>query len=257
MCIRDSFKNGETEPWSWRQMLAALSPPVKNLVLGSNPSLGVVRITCEPVPGSYDHKRSHAARHLGRPYGPEAVVPVWDFFVTRTDGSTVRFHTNYRNNKVEVAKVSGGRATEELPKPPRKGPGKSDGPGTYRRQTQGNYDEIARSSQNNRGGGDGPAVPERPPGNFDVPGIYRRDNEGNSDQSACSPQNNRGGGVGPAAAEPPPGLQLGDITEPPPGLQHGEIERSEASWAWVAWDESGRGRQDQGVGSTETSRRMQ
>ena len=64
------FKAGETQPWSWRQMLAALSPAAKDLVLGSNPALGVTRITCEPIPGSYDHKRWHAALHLKNPTPP-------------------------------------------------------------------------------------------------------------------------------------------------------------------------------------------
>ena len=158
-----NFKAGETKPWSWRQMLAALNPAAKDLVLGSNPALGVVRITCAPVLGSYDHKRWHAARLLGRPYAEDAAVPVWDFFVTRTDGTTVRFHTSYTNNKVEMKKVSEDQAMEELPKPPKKGKGKSDGRGTYRRTTQGNYDRVAPSPQNNRGGGDGSAVAKAAP----------------------------------------------------------------------------------------------
>ena len=73
------FKDGESQPWSWRQMLAALNAEAKALVLGSNPALGVVRITCEPVAGSYDHKRWHAAQFLGLPYDGDASVPVWDF----------------------------------------------------------------------------------------------------------------------------------------------------------------------------------
>ena len=50
------FQSDERTPWSWRQMLAALSPKVKESVLGSEPVLGVVRITCQPELGSYDHK---------------------------------------------------------------------------------------------------------------------------------------------------------------------------------------------------------
>ena len=63
-----------------------------------------------------------------------------------------------------------------LPQPPRSGKGRSGGRGTYRRQTQGNYQRIVRSPQTpetNRGGGDAPAAlavaepgrgPEVPPG---------------------------------------------------------------------------------------------
>ena len=158
-----NFKQGERQPWSWREMLAALRADAKNLVFGADAALGVVRITCEPVEGSYDHKRCHAARHIGRPFGKDADVPVWDFFVTRTDATIVRFHTNYNDNKVQVAKVGGPQAIHELPKPPTKGKGKSDGRGTYKRLTQGNYDETVRSPQTHSGGGDVSAVAEPPP----------------------------------------------------------------------------------------------
>ena len=70
------FKEGETEPWSWRQMLAAMSPEAKKLISGADHALSVVRITCEPVPESYDHKRWHAAVPLGRPYGAGVRVRV-------------------------------------------------------------------------------------------------------------------------------------------------------------------------------------
>ena len=72
------FKEGETEPWSWRQMLAAMHPEATNPILGADPALSVVRITCEPVPGSYDHKRWVAAVDPGRPYGAGVRVRVWD-----------------------------------------------------------------------------------------------------------------------------------------------------------------------------------
>ena len=157
------FVEGETQPWSWRQMLASLNARAKALVLGSNPTLDVVRITCGPVAGSYDHKRWNAARMLGLPYDGDASVPVWDFGVTRSDGTTVRFHTNLNNNKVEVAMVDGASANLVLPQPPRAGKGRSDGPGTYKRQTRGNYDESVRSSQTHHSGCDGSAVAE-PPG---------------------------------------------------------------------------------------------
>ena len=165
------FKPGALQPWSWRQMLAAMSGEAKEKVLGSNPPLGVVRITCEPVAGLRDHKRINAVKETGRPYGAGAQVPLWDFFVTRSDGTTVRFHTNFTNNKVEVAKVDGAHAANELPKPPNKGKGKSDGPGTYKRQTTGNYDATVRSPQTHRGGGGGSAVAKQGLGLDAPPGL--------------------------------------------------------------------------------------
>ena len=70
------FTEGETQPWSWRQMLASLNARAKALVLGSSPTLDVVGVTCGPVAGSYDHKRCHAAVQLGVPYDSNALVPV-------------------------------------------------------------------------------------------------------------------------------------------------------------------------------------
>ena len=98
-----TFIEGATTPWSWRHMLAALSPAARDAVLGSNPTFGVVRIHCAPVHGSYDHKRWHVARHVDRPYAINAPVPVWNFSVVRTDGIVVRFHTRYTSNHGEVA----------------------------------------------------------------------------------------------------------------------------------------------------------
>ena len=81
-------------------------PPVaKDRILGRDIATAVRWITCEPVEGSYDHKRWHAARHVGRPFEEGAPVPVWDFHVYRTDDVVVRFHTSATNKKVEVAIV--------------------------------------------------------------------------------------------------------------------------------------------------------
>ena len=57
-------------------MLAGMTADAKEAVLGSTPRLGVVRIWCAPVAGSYDQNRMHAALHLGRPYARDAPVPV-------------------------------------------------------------------------------------------------------------------------------------------------------------------------------------
>ena len=208
-----AFKANATQPWSWRQMLAGLSPAAKDLVLGANPTLGVVRITCQPVPGSYDHKRWHAAMHIGRPYAADAEVLVWDFFVTRTDGTTVRFHTNYSNKKVEVASVDVAQPPLQLPGPPQKGKGKSDGPGTYRRKTTGNYEQIVGSSKTDRGGGDR--------GGGDRCGGDR----GGGDRG----EGDRGGGCGSGVAEP-----NGQVIPPaPPGLQ-------QTCWnGWNGWRDRG------------------
>ena len=118
-------------------MLAALKAEVKDRVLGSDRSVGVTRITCEAI-GGYDHKRWHAARAIGKPFAEGAPVPLWDFHVYRTDNVVTRFHTSLTNNKVEVATLDTGLV---LPGPPKAGKGKSDGEGTYKAKTTGNYQE--------------------------------------------------------------------------------------------------------------------
>ena len=127
----------EKEPWSWRQMLAGMTETAKTDILGDNPRLGVTRIVCAPTFGSYDHKRCHASKKgAGRRFGDGVRPLVWDFFVTRTDGTTKRLRTNWKGQRVEVTDVDN---PPKLPDPPRRGMGRSDGPGTYTRITKGNY----------------------------------------------------------------------------------------------------------------------
>ena len=71
-------------------------------------------------------------------------------FITRTDGSRVRFHTTYSTNKVDAADLS---EPPGLPGPPKHGKGRSDGRGTYRPKATGNYTTNSRSAQGTHGGG--------------------------------------------------------------------------------------------------------
>ena len=148
---------GATQPWSWREMLAAMPQNARARILG-DPARGVVRITCAPVQGSYDHKRHHAANQLSRPFPQTAPVPVWDFHVQLDNGRRVRFHTMHKGSNVEVAEITPLPAPA-LPGPPLRGKGLSDGPGTYRRITEANYNPRPRTRSNSppprRGGGKG------------------------------------------------------------------------------------------------------
>ena len=183
------FKAGETTPWSWRQMLAGMTPAAKDLVLGCDPRLGVARLFCAPVDGAYDHKRWHAALHIGRPFDAGAKVPVWDFWLERTDGSVVRFHTSYSNNKVEVATLGD---PPGLPRPPKHGKGRSDGQGTYKAKTSGNYTTNSRKVvKATHGGGDAAAAAQGQDGGTGADGA----------QEAQAAQANHGGGIGLTAAQ--------------------------------------------------------
>ena len=262
-----SFKQGETTPWSWRQRFAALTSEAKEKVLGCNPRLGVVRITCAPVIGSYDHKRWHAALHIGRPYGEGAAVPVWDFFVTRTNGTMVRFHTNYSNNKVEVADLMDPRG---LPGPPRKGKGRSDGPGTYRSKTTGNYNTVvaevvlgrdtATGTANSRGGGGGAdetpkthgggggasAAPDRHSGGSGAAAAQGSHSGGRGDAGQAS------GGSGDAAAQGSqgggPAIEARRRVRFAPDVSHSGRDGNGADgsegwewrgWGWHGWESRG------------------
>ena len=124
------------QPWSWRKMLNAMKPDLRDRICGQ---VGVVGMWLVPLPGSYDHKRQHAARELHKPFPEGAPVPVWDFIVRHGDGKMFRFHPNQTNNKLSLQEMEG--ALDSFPtRPKNKGAGRSDGPGTYRsmlRQTHG------------------------------------------------------------------------------------------------------------------------
>ena len=119
------------QPWSWREMLAGLRPDAMAAIVGTEEQGGVVSVTCEPLKDSYDHKRHHAAKEAGRPYPADAPVPVWDFVVTRFDGSAVRFHTSQTKNKVEIASVMARPNYPTNDMAPPKGRGESTGRGCY------------------------------------------------------------------------------------------------------------------------------
>jgi hypothetical protein len=89
-----------SQPWSWLQMFKSMKPECIEAIIGD----GITNIECAPDTRSYDHKRADAAKNLNKPFRKDAPVPVWDFFVTRKDGSTVSFHTNLADNKVSLWK---------------------------------------------------------------------------------------------------------------------------------------------------------
>ena len=132
-----AYELGEpTQPWSWRGMLNGMQEQTLDRIVGN----GIIGICCKPIEGAYDHKRRHAARLLGHPvYDDAAPVPIWDFVVTRVDGSGIRFHVSQTNRKVELIDVAD---LDYETEGPRKGKGKSDGKGTYRRMLASSYNEA-------------------------------------------------------------------------------------------------------------------
>ena len=89
---------------------------------------GLVSCECAPRPGSYDHKRHAALRAEGKLQ--DRRLPVWDFVLRRADGTGIRLHPQWSHKVVETIEVDGHTDPVE---PPRKGFGRSEGRGTFRK----------------------------------------------------------------------------------------------------------------------------
>ena len=130
---------GATTPWSWMQMLMQLPQNRFDEIVGPH---HICRITLEHVPGSTDQKRCNAAIkcHAQEPIPKEADAFVWDFHVLTSNGEVHRFHPDYTKKKAGAVKVLG--LAPSLPQGPAAGRGLSDGPGTFRRISDGNYNPV-------------------------------------------------------------------------------------------------------------------
>ena len=118
----------EQQPWSWRHLLGSLTKAPKELYASA-----VVELRIVPIPETCDHHR--LANHPGA--FPKGVrPPVWDFVVKLQDGTQWRLHPRHQRGKVDISRWDGGAFHSPIPK---KGPGLSDGPGTYRRITGAHY----------------------------------------------------------------------------------------------------------------------
>ena len=109
--------------WSWLEMVAQLDEDSMFAVVG----VGLIRCEFAARPNSYDHKTHHANRMAGRATGPQSRV--YDFVLWRADGTGIRLHPQYTTTKIEACDVEGHATQVQCPK---KGPGTSDGPGTYK-----------------------------------------------------------------------------------------------------------------------------
>ena len=126
-----TFKDDEEVPWRWQEMVATLrEEDMREVVLGPRSSGALVGCSLEVRPNSYDHKR----RATVQATKVNIKLPVWDFVLRRDDGTGVRLHPNWGDRKVSALDLAPHADTVE---PPRKGIGRSDGPGTFR-----NYKDL-------------------------------------------------------------------------------------------------------------------
>jgi hypothetical protein len=122
---------GHVQEWSWKQFLVALRPADFRETVGP----GIVGLAAFATLGSYDHHRHHAEKKHGQWHFPAGVrAPIWDFKVTRADGSECLLHPRWRGNKVDVATYTPEEAQARADLlPPRMELGGTEGPGTFRR----------------------------------------------------------------------------------------------------------------------------
>ena len=124
---------GNFVSWRWPEMVAQLTDDSIRKVLGATDSKEkqdtakerpcLVSCCVSTRPNSYDHRR-----HSLTPTDKE--LNIWDFLLTRNDGSQIRLRPAWSKTKVDVMDPDG---TSEQVTPPTMGRGKSDGPGTFRK----------------------------------------------------------------------------------------------------------------------------
>ena len=123
-----TFNENDMQEWSWQEMIASLDRESMEYVVNglAGRSGGVVGCSFSVRANSYDHKRQHMLREVGRPIATK--LPIWDFVVHRADGSGIRLHPEWSKPKVESFEAEGFQSEVAAPKA---GLGKSDGRGTY------------------------------------------------------------------------------------------------------------------------------
>ena len=125
---------GEWRQWSWHEMIAQLDDDsMKKVVTGfEGRSGGLVGCSFAIRPGSYDHKRHNML--IKTATNSEQKLPIWDFVVHREDGAGIRLHPQWKGTVVETIEELGhAEASVVVTVPPRRGLGRSDGPGTYKK----------------------------------------------------------------------------------------------------------------------------
>ena len=109
-------------------MLAQLrDDDIRYVVGGSSGDCQVRACSIEIRQNSYDVARHYHIEAQER-RSADVQLPVWDFVVSRSDGTALRLHPSWTNRRVKVFPVEG----HELLVVPQ-GLGKSEGPGTFTR----------------------------------------------------------------------------------------------------------------------------
>ena len=125
-----SFDKNVMLDWSWLEMVAQLDENSMLEVVGG----GLVRCEFSRRPNSYDHA-THFAMNAERDEHEGPQLQMWDFVLWREDGSGIRLHPEWTRTTIATFATEGHAEQVQCP---RKGPGRSDGKGTYKK-----YKEVA------------------------------------------------------------------------------------------------------------------
>ena len=125
-----SFDKNDMLDWSWLEMVAQLDETSMSEVVGD----GLVRCEFSRRPNSYDHA-IHCAMNAERVEHEGPHEQMWDFVIWRKDGSGIRLHPEWSRTKFATFAVEGHAEQVQCP---HKGPGRSDGKGTFKR-----YKDVA------------------------------------------------------------------------------------------------------------------
>ena len=109
------FDENRSHGWSWFEMVAQLDAESMAFVVNGadGRSCGPVSCSFAVRPNSYDHKRHHQLRLAGTPKKDKRRV--WDFVLTRGDGSAVRLHPQWSKTAVESYAAEGHAEEVEIP----------------------------------------------------------------------------------------------------------------------------------------------
>ena len=130
--LKQNYTFGEWKEWDWRTMVAAFNDVDRRRVIGA----GITAVAVSKRVGSYDHHMAVAAKEC---MWENACTEIVDFSITRTDGSVVLVHPRWKKKGTKLSVIElppGGMPIAIMPE---HGPGRSDGPGTYRRVTGAAY----------------------------------------------------------------------------------------------------------------------
>ena len=118
--------------WAWWEMIGQLrDDDIRYVVGGSSGDCQLRECSLQVRPNSYDVARHYHIERQERRCA-DVQLPVWDFVVSRSDGTALRLHPSWSDRRVKVFLVIG----HEVLVIPIGGLGKSEGSGTFKRYLQ-------------------------------------------------------------------------------------------------------------------------